>query len=74
MEYYDSDWKKCNYEKMIYFITLEVSTEEVSSGDMKNIKVTLEKSEQYPFMKKNSNEPIICFETKKFFPNFLIGG
>ena len=73
VDYYDKDWNKCLVEKKVYFITLEVSNVEISTGDMNDIKVTVKKVKPYPFIDKVKDSSIISFETRKFFPKFLIG-
>lgn len=72
-DYYDKSWNKCEVEEKEYFMTLIVSSKQLNTGDMKDVSVTIQKLKKYPFFKKDNNLPIISFETKKFFPNFLIG-
>ena len=66
--YYDSNWN-INTINKDYEFKIIVSNENRKSGKLKNIKVSVEKIDKYPFIK--SDKLIYSIETKKFFP---IGG
>lgn len=76
VDYYDANWKSCNDIEKEYFIKIQVSDESINSGEMNSVNITIEKSKPYPFIDKvkDKAEPIISIETKKFFPNFELGG
>lgn len=73
IKYYDSNWDLCDDDEKEYSISLKVSNEQVSSGEMKSISVVAKKIEPYPFFNKDKAEQnsdnIYSIESKKFFPN-----
>ncbi|MBP1926238.1 hypothetical protein J2Z76_002103 [Sedimentibacter acidaminivorans] len=75
VNYYDKNWNKCDDKNRIYFIELYISTSELNSGELNDIKINIGRIKKYPFIdKKNSSSSIFVIETKKFFPINIIRG
>lgn len=70
---FDANWNKCNDNEKEYSIILEVSNSDVNSGELKAIKIRVEKSKHYPFIEKDNSFPMVSIQSKKFFPDFIIG-
>lgn len=71
INFYDKSWELSNEADKEYLITVNISDEFSNSGTLKDIEITAERIEPYPFINKtNNNQPIYSIETKKFFPNY----
>lgn len=71
INFYDKSWELSNEADKEYLITVNISDEFSNNGTLKDIEITAERIEPYPFINKaNNNQPIYSIETKKFFPNY----
>lgn len=72
INYYDKDWNLCNEKNKEYIVTVKIDNVPYPYGELKNINITSEKVNAYPFINKNnekSNNVIYEISTQKFFPN-----
>lgn len=68
VNYYDRNWNKSSKGENEYLVKALISEHSVTSGEMYDIYVTVDKMKPYPFIgKKDETESIYSVKTKKFF-------
>lgn len=69
-KYYDESWNQGSTKE--YEVTIMLSDENSTSGELIKIKASAEKEKPYPFIKKEGVQQIYSLESKKYFPT--LGG